>query len=374
MEFLVGTVLAVLGIAVAVYTAMRSKQMSHPDFEVCIGEQAVRSNRRNMNPDHLVYLVSLEGRIELKWFQMPYAIKNTSEKSVNDINITIDVPSEFCMKSSEIEKLLKERGASELVDDPFFKSRKVSGYLNRKRIQYKIDTLGPKQVATLAEILDISKSRFPSPVPVPTTLNTIIKSASAHKEIRALLPVHIAVSAHDIEPKTDNLFVSIINGSIDAMKSTPRGKRKVYSGGEYVHNGTEVAASSISLQNYVDSFWLGVWPAGKWRPINPVKFALRRRKMMRSEVCHIVPLDLEAIEREERINHPHFSGEIASYPIRVPNIDYLSTEHNIETPDALMVHLGFRRPFKHEEIISKIGFLIYLAFIIALAGFAVFLQ
>ncbi|KIT14798.1 hypothetical protein jaqu_34880 [Jannaschia aquimarina] len=364
---MVGTVVAILGIVVAVYLAVRSKQLSHPDFDLRIGEHSVRSQKRKTNPKHLIYLVSMGDDFNLEWLQIRYAIRNTSKKSLNNIHITIDVPSEFCMVKSKINRILTEAGVSELAEAQFFKSRKISGYLRLKRIECTIDTLGPKQQADLAEVLDASNARFPSEIPVPTTLNSIFKCMAQHDEIKAFLPVHMSVSAQDIEPKSEILFVAMVEGNFNTVKAMPRKKRRSYNEGEYEDVGMETPAESINLQNYIDSFWLGRWPAGSWRAISPIRLPWRRRRMMKEESCHIIPVDSDALDRERELNHPHFSGGILNYPISAPNFDYLSSEYNIQSLEELMAHLGFRRPFKNEELIRRLVFICYTGILLAAA-------
>ena len=366
MEFIIGTVLALLGIAVTVFIAVRSRQLSHPDFELRVGEHSIRSGRRPMNPKHLIYLVSLGKDFNVNWFQLHYAIRNVSKRSLHRLNITIDVPTEFCIAKSRLKQVLTEAGVPELAESGFIKSRAISSYLNLKRVTYEIDSLGPKQVSNLAEVLNISDSRVPAPIPVPITMNSIFKCMEEHEEIRAFIPIHMSVSAQDIEPKTETFFVALIQGDFGSFKSMPRGKRKEYSDGEYEQRGLETSAESLGLQNYINSFWLGRWPAGMWRSTRLLRMPWQRNPMMRSEQCHIVPIDQEILKREEELKHPHFSGEIGYYPISVPNFDYLSTEFNFESPDEIMEYLGFRRPYRYEEMIRRILFASYIVVVISL--------
>ena len=90
MEFAVGTLIGVLGLAVAIFTALRSKQLSHADFSLRIGEQSVRSRRLTKNPKHLIYLTSLGEDSRLRCCQLSYAIRNTSKKSLSEIAITLE--------------------------------------------------------------------------------------------------------------------------------------------------------------------------------------------------------------------------------------------------------------------------------------------
>ncbi len=358
MEFILGTAVAILGLAVAVFTALRSRQLSHPNFSVRVGEQSVRSRRLTKNPRHLVYLTSLEPGSTIEHCQLAYAIRNTSKKTLQNINVTIDVPDEFCMPKSKITKVLSEHGMSEMLEHEFFKSRRISSYLKKKRVEYCIDQLGPKQQATLGEGLDLTKAKLPKKIPIEMTLNTVFDLIAKQPAIQNFVPLHISVSAQDIEPKTETFFLSVVDGDIASIANAPRKKRMTDKDGEYKEIGIEIPIKSINLDGYIDAFWLGNWPSGYWFPSKEIFLPWRRPRMFRTEDCHIVPINSEVIEKERELNHPFYSGEIAYFPMKMPNFDYLSTEFDFKDTEQLMAHLGFRRTDKFEIWFRKLSALI----------------
>ena len=258
------------------------------------------------------------------------------------------------MPKSKIGQVLKQQGMAESLEHPFFKSRRISGYLNMKRIEYRIDTLGPRQQAHLAEIIDISTARLPEPVPIPVTLNNIVRCMEKHEEIRNFVPIHVIVSAQDIEPKSATFFMVIIDGSIAGIEDMPRRKRKRFADGEYKDTGTEIPATTLNLQNYIDSFWLGHWPSGRWLDARAFRLPWKRIKMFKTENCHMLSIDDEALRQQSELEYPYFSGEIMQYPIMVPNIDYDSAEFCFQSSDEIMAHLGLRRPYKYEIVIRRV--------------------
>ncbi len=221
----------------------------------------------------------------------------------------------------------------------------------------------------VGEVLDLSSARLPEPVPLPFTLNNIVRCMEEHEEIRNFIPIYISVSAKDIEPKSETLCMALIDGSIESLKAMPRRKRKTFGDGEYKDTGTKIPATALSVQNYIDSFWLGTWPSGQWLDARVYRLPWQRKKMTRTEACHIVPIDTAAIEKEAELNHPHFSGEILFYPISVPNFDYTSTEFDFRTSDEIVSHLGFRRPAKHEILIMRVLFAVFTVVMIGAVFF-----
>lgn len=331
-------VATIISVALAYWIARRSGQLSRPSCRLLLG---CAPERGYSGPPirHTMYLVPESygsGMVGIA-----YQVHNTSNVSLRNLRVSIEVDRQFFATSEFIKEALAETDQREWFSHPYFRTRFAALTETRARIEYEVDVLHPKTSLVAAEYLVCAEKNIQrSTIKFGNGFDHIVERLFLNPELLFFTVVGISCSAQDVKPKGATINVSVLGSSelerdfeLDIEPDTKgiRSKKMRRSEGAL----TEILGKRISA--YSECFWLGKGPIRAWVP-----WPLRISK---TEAVEVIPFSSSKVrtKRKDTDQYSLYAGQpdnIVTLAISVPRRDYYFNPRWVDTISMVVLFNG----------------------------------
>jgi hypothetical protein len=248
-----------VAIFVPIYIAHRAHQIQRPRLMLDVGHSIFRGAKIDSSASRHFILAMSDLPAHAQEASMPYQVQNNSSRSVNDVNIEIDIPKSFYIENEALWTLLGDLYSREFVPQFVKESRFASDLGDYVRIHYKLGSIHPQTSISMSELLhlDEKNTRVHESI-ISNGFGHIVRSIHRMDGIAHFCFIRVSCYAENVSPMRKYIYFSIMQDNfvdkdwLDQENLVPGANAKLKEPNKIISRDPH-----SNLSRYISAFWFG---------------------------------------------------------------------------------------------------------------------